>query len=119
MNFANNSIVQLIFICLAFYTTDLVGRRPLLLGALVVVSIVNLSIGICGLYLDRSATQNGVIVLACIWITAYASGIAPIGMSPSEATTDPKARPTRARLRQSFSEQRPTVSARPAASSGA
>lgn len=74
-------IVQLLSFVVSFYTLDKIGRRPLLLGAMVVISIANFAVGICGFYLDSQATKNGVIVLACIWITAYASGLAPVGPS--------------------------------------
>lgn len=64
---------------MSFYTTDLVGRRPLLLGAIVVVVICLLGVGIAGSVPETPSSKNALIALACIWVVAYASGIAPCG----------------------------------------
>ncbi|GFZ51067.1 hypothetical protein JCM24511_08825 [Saitozyma sp. JCM 24511] len=72
-------ILLLAFIAVSFYTTDLVGRRPLLLGAIVVVVICLLGVGIAGSVPETPSSKNALIALACIWVVAYASGIAPCG----------------------------------------
>jgi SP family general alpha glucoside:H+ symporter-like MFS transporter len=80
------------FIAVSFFTTDLVGRRPLLLGAIVVIVISLLSIGIAGTVTQNGASENALIALACIWVVAYASGIAPIGSIYQGESSTPRLR---------------------------
>lgn len=73
------SIIQFVCIIISFFTTDRVGRRPLLLGAVVVMCVCLLGIGISGSVIPTKATHNALLALSCIWMAAYSSGIAPVG----------------------------------------
>lgn len=86
------SILLLVFIGVSFYTTDLVGRRPLLLGACITIVLSLLGIGIAGSVKQTKSTSNALIVLACIWVVAYASGIAPSGATYQGETATPRLR---------------------------
>jgi SP family general alpha glucoside:H+ symporter-like MFS transporter len=86
------SILLLVFIGVSFFTTDLIGRRPLLLGACVTIVLSLLGVGIAGTVRQTKSTSNALIVLSCIWVVAYASGIAPSGATYQGETATPRLR---------------------------
>lgn len=85
-------MLLIVFVGVSFYTTDKVGRRPLLLGAIGVIIAALLAIGILGSVPLSGSSENALIALACIWVTAYASGIAPIGSIYQGESSTPRLR---------------------------
>ncbi len=76
----DSSIIQFVCIIISFFTTDRVGRRPLLLGAVLVMCLSLLGVGVGGsITRQTTATHNSLLALSCIWMAAYSSGLAPVG----------------------------------------
>ncbi|KAL1852832.1 hypothetical protein VTK73DRAFT_9124 [Phialemonium thermophilum] len=69
------------FVAISFYTTDKIGRRPLLvyLGAFMVPLLFIIG-GILRLP-KSSATGSALIAMACIWVAAYSSSAGPLGFT--------------------------------------
>ncbi|OAA66499.1 Sugar/inositol transporter [Niveomyces insectorum RCEF 264] len=77
---AVNSVL-VAFVAISFYTTDRIGRRPLLVycGAFMVPLLF-----IIGAILKQpQTTANGsaMIAMACIWVAAYSSSAGPLGFT--------------------------------------
>jgi SP family general alpha glucoside:H+ symporter-like MFS transporter len=51
-----------------------------------------LGIGIAGTVEQNKTTENALIALSCIWVAAYASGIAPCGAIYQGETAAPRLR---------------------------
>ncbi|KAH8898754.1 general substrate transporter [Thozetella sp. PMI_491] len=77
---AVNSVL-VTFVAISFYTTDKVGRRPLLVycGAF----MVPLLFIIGGIMKLPQSTTNGsaMIAVSCIWVAAYSSSAGPLGFT--------------------------------------
>lgn len=76
----------------SWFTTDLIGRRPLLLGACLTCTLSLIAVGIAGTVPSTTASKNSLIVFACIWVVSYASGIAPVGSIYQGETATPRLR---------------------------
>jgi MFS family permease len=66
-------------VLVSFYLVDKVGRRPLLLGGGVVMSLCVFCVGALGTQRLTSAMGGGMIALVAIWVAAYSVSCAPIG----------------------------------------
>jgi MFS family permease len=82
--FQSNVIVLCVLmggVLVSFYLVDKVGRRPLLLGGGVIMSICVLIVGIIGTQEIKGALPNVMVAVVCIWVIAYSLSCAPIGES--------------------------------------
>jgi MFS family permease len=80
--FQSNVIVLCVLmggVLASFYLVDKAGRRPLLLGGGVIMSICVLIVGVIGTLEIKGALPNVMVAVVCIWVIAYALSCAPIG----------------------------------------
>lgn len=75
------SCVLLAGVMASFYLVDKVGRRPLLLGGVSVMTLCVCAVGGIGFGTINSTAGSAMIALMAIWAAAYAVSIAPIGKS--------------------------------------
>jgi hypothetical protein len=75
------SLIGLLGVIGAFFTSDLFGRRPLALGAGVILSSSLFIIAIMSVIPDTTARSTVLSSFMCLWSFGYNSGIAPIGES--------------------------------------
>ena len=86
-------MILITFVAVSWFTTDYFGRRPLLIGAIIIAVISLLGIGVAGtVNVGSKANSNALIALACIWVVAYASGVAPIAAIYQGETPTPRLR---------------------------
>ncbi|CAG9984749.1 unnamed protein product [Clonostachys byssicola] len=73
--------VLITFVAISFYTTDRVGRRPLLVyvGAFMVPLLFIIG-GILKMPLT-TANSTAMIAVSCIWVAAYSSSAGPLGFT--------------------------------------
>ena len=80
--FLGNLIIQLVLIVgivASFYFVDKTGRRTLVLGGGVAMSILCFIVGGLGFLTPNSATGAALVTLCSLWAFAYAMSVAPIG----------------------------------------
>ena len=73
------SILLNVFIIVSFYTTEKVGRRPLMLYGCGTMAVLNVCLGITGSVGASSAAQKAALAMTCLWVITYALTAAPVG----------------------------------------
>ncbi|CAK7204310.1 hypothetical protein SEUCBS139899_007065 [Sporothrix eucalyptigena] len=90
-----SSTILIGFLIIASLTIDKLGRRPLLLTTLTIITLCNLFMGVVGTLAQRndnlftSAQSAAAVALSCIWVAAYAMGPAPMGYAFLADTSTP------------------------------
>lgn len=73
------SIIGLLGVIGAFFTTDWLGRRPIALAAGATLCTSLLVIGIMSQLPNTTARATALISFMCLWSFAFNSGVAPVG----------------------------------------
>ncbi|GFZ43381.1 hypothetical protein JCM24511_01101 [Saitozyma sp. JCM 24511] len=83
-------VLLLAGIIISFWTTERVGRRPLLLYGCVIMFIANIGLGLSGSFTITSSALNASLAMSCIWVFTYAMSAAPIGFVVAAETATPR-----------------------------
>jgi hypothetical protein len=75
------SIIGLVGILGAFFTSDQFGRRPIALAAACTLSASLLAIGIMSQLPSTTARSTALISFMCLWAFGFNSGVSPVGTS--------------------------------------
>jgi len=73
------SIIGLVGILGAFFTSDQFGRRPIALAAACTLSASLLAIGIMSQLPSTTARSTALISFMCLWAFGFNSGVSPVG----------------------------------------
>jgi MFS family permease len=80
--FLANTILNVIYVCsivASFFLVDKVGRRPLVLCGLAVLTVINFIIGGLGFATKTSSSGTALTALCSLWIFSYSLTLAPLG----------------------------------------
>lgn len=61
-------VILLVGITISFWTTELVGRRPVLLWGCVLMVLANIGLGITGSVKTTDGALRGSLAMSCIWV---------------------------------------------------
>jgi len=86
------SIIGLVGILGAFYTSDQFGRRPIALAAACTLSLSLLAIGIMSQLPSTTARSTALISFMCLWAFGFNSGVSPVGPAYQGETATPRLR---------------------------
>jgi SP family general alpha glucoside:H+ symporter-like MFS transporter len=82
------SIIGLVGILGAFFTSDQFGRRPIALAAACTLSASLLAIGIMSQLPSTTARSTALISFMCLWAFGFNSGVSPVGTSSTSPNED-------------------------------
>ncbi|RSH81844.1 uncharacterized protein EHS24_008039 [Apiotrichum porosum] len=82
-------VILLVGITISFWTTELVGRRPVLLWGCVLMVLANIGLGITGSVKTTDGALRGSLAMSCIWVFVYSMSAAPLGWISAAETATP------------------------------